>query len=323
MPLHPRIECPDLATFTTTRTRSSELWFTPSKALSDTILGYLAKYTTRDNVKLYASSIQGSHIHLLAHFPDANRAAFMRDFNSMTARTLPRHFGKQYTGGRPWGRRYSGEYIGDNAAIEKKFFYTALQPVQDGLVEKISDWPGYNCFHDAIWGVKRKFTTTDWAAYNEAKRRNKGVPIKIADFRRTYTLQYERLPGYEHLSQKEYAKLMMVKLEERRQEVIEQRKIDGKTGFMGREAILNTVPGARAMNPKTSNPGGRRPRVFSSCPERRRLLLLWYFDKYWRYKEASKRYRAGELGVEFPEGMYRPPWVCIKDSGGAAAPGSF
>ncbi len=56
-----------------------------------------------------------------------------------------------------WHRRYSSEFLPDAESIEEYFFYTALQLVSDGLVDRISDYPGYNFFHDAISGIKRTF----------------------------------------------------------------------------------------------------------------------------------------------------------------------
>ncbi|MGA1192494.1 MAG: transposase, partial [Bdellovibrionota bacterium] len=204
------------------------------------ILGYAAKYAERYNVSLYALAIEGNHIHSPALFPEANRSQFMRDFNSSVARAVPRYCA-EFRGGGFWARRYSQEFLPENEDVEEYFFYTVLQPVQDGLVPKISEYPGYNCFHDAVNGVKRKFKVTNWAAYNSAKRFNSSVSIK--EFITEVTLQYERLPGYEDLTQKEYSLLMHRKLEERRVQIVQKRKQQG-LGFAGREALLKMPSGA-------------------------------------------------------------------------------
>ena len=151
MGYHPRIETKQVPTFQTTRTRRSELWFVNNKDLEDAILGQAAKCQARYGVKLYAFAIEGNHIQFPALFPNANRANFMRDFNSWVARAVPR-FQKNYPGGRLWARRFSSEYLPGNDDVEELFFYTVLQAVQDGLVDDIADYPGYNCFEDAIRG---------------------------------------------------------------------------------------------------------------------------------------------------------------------------
>ena len=292
-----------MATFVTTRSRNSELWFVNNRELERAILGYAAKFAARYNAKLYALAVEGNHIQIPADFPECNRAGFMRDFNSCVARAVARHT-PEYPGGRFWGRRYSGEFLPDAEDIEKQFFYTVLQPVLDGLVERISDYPGYNCFSDAVKGIARKFKVVRYGDYNAAKRHNPATRIK--DFTDIVELKYERLPGYEHLSQAEYSKLMHAKLEEHRQRIVAERRSKGLR-FLGRKKLLQTPRGLRAPNTKTSTSSSHRPRVLATCPQRRQAALAWYFSTFEWYRRASERYRAGDLTVEFPPGTYLPP----------------
>jgi putative transposase len=302
MGYHPRIESKDKASFLTTRTLQSRLWFINNPELEDAILGYAAKFADRYSAKLYAFAIEGNHLHGPALFPKCNRADFMRDLNSCAARAVPRYT-KEHGGGRLWARRYSSEFMPGPADIENYFFYTVLQPVQDGLVEKISEYPGYNCFHDAIHGIKRRFKVINWAEYNQAKRRGKNVSIK--DYTEYVYLKYERLPGYENLTQHEYAKLMQKKLEERRVEIVAKRKREGK-GFLGREALLAMTRGSLPRKTKQSDARTHRPRVLSICPKRRAECKAWYFQIYFEYRDASLKYRQGDRDATFPEGTYRP-----------------
>ncbi len=300
MSYHPRIESSDLASLTTIRSKNSELWFINNPKLEDAILGYAAKCAHRYLVSLYALAIQGNHLHFLAHYPLANRASFQRDLNSFVARAIPRYV-RTYSGGRLWARRYSSEFVPAPEDIEEYFFYTVLQPVQDGLVDRISEYPGYNCFSDAVSGVVKRYKVIKWAEYNERKKTDPTTRIK--DFIETVELKYERLPGYENLTSEEYKKLMHKKLEERRVEIIERR---GKPSI-GISAIKRQTVGSRPIRSKNSTIHSHRPRVLAICPERRKRYLAWYFELYWEYKECSRAYRAGNLAVEFPDGMYRPP----------------
>lgn len=299
MGYHPRIESRELPSLCTIRSRNSELWFINNPKLEHAILGYLAKYRERYQVNLYALSIEGNHIHCLAKFPLANRAHFQRDLNSSVARAIPRYVSR-YPGGRFWARRYSNEFVPENQDIEAKFFYTVLQPVQDGLVDKISEYPGYNCFNDAINGVRRKFKVVNWAAYNSAKRWNSD--LHISDFIETVELSYERLPGYEDLSLADYKAMMYEKLEQYRLKAIAERA----TPAAGAASLINKLPGAVPIHSKTSSIKSYRPRVLCTCPIRRDYYLRWYFDIYYRYKKASKDFRSGILCAVFPEGTYRP-----------------
>lgn len=301
MGYHPRIESRTMANLLTTRSQNSLLWFVNNGKLEESILGYTAKFADRYGVKLYAISIEGNHIHGPALFPRGHRSDFMRDLNSSVARSVARNV-DEFPGGRLWGRRYSSEFLPGPDDVEEYFFYTVLQPVKDGLVERISDYPEYNCFHDAVWGRKRKFKVVRWGQYNADKRFKK---VSIKDYTDIVYLEYARLPGYEDLSQKEYAELMHKKLEERRIEIVRARYAKG-LGFAGREKLLTVRPGTKPKNTKTSDRHSHRPRVLSVCPKRRANCKSWYFTIYFQYKDASSRFRKGELSAEFPPDTYRP-----------------
>jgi len=232
----------------------------------------------------------------------------MRDLNSSIARAVPR-YAPAYTGGRLWERRYSAEFLPGSEDIEEWFFYTVLQAVNDGHVEKISQYPGYNCFHDAVYGIKRTFKVMNWTAFNERRRWKKNVCAK--DFIEEVTLEYKRLPGYEHLTQKEYAKLMHEKLEQRRLAILEKRRLEGKSNGRG-EHLRQIHPGSRPKNTKTSTLKSHRPRVLSICNVRRAKCKAWYFKQHFEFKDASLRYRRGDLTVIFPPGMFRPPSFTIE-----------
>src|SRR5262249_8637853 len=155
MGYHPRIESKTIPSFLTTRARASELWFVNNRRLEEAVLGYAAKFTARYEVDLYALAIEGNHVQGPALFPEGSRSHFMRDFNSCIARAVKR-FTPEYRGGRFFDRRYSNEFLPSAEDVEEYFFYTVLQPIKDGLVENLSDFPGYNCFHDAIHGIERE-----------------------------------------------------------------------------------------------------------------------------------------------------------------------
>jgi len=301
MGYHPRIECKDIATFQTTRARNSELWFVNNDDLEHYILGYAARYSGRYGVKLYALAIEGNHIQMPAKFPLGNRASFMRDFNSSVARAVARHQ-SAYSGGRLWARRYSAEYLPGVEDVEDRFFYTVLQPVNDGLVDDIRDYPGYNCFEDAITGSSRKFRVVRWKDFNDARRWDPDV--RIEDFTEWCSLEFSRLPGYENLSQSQYETLMRKKLAQRTRESLATRRVRRS---LGAERMRCLAPGTRPKRTKVSGRYDYRPRVLSKCQVRRSTTLAWYYDIHHRFKACSRKYRAGDADVVFPHGTYKPP----------------
>lgn len=300
-----RIESSDYASFGTSRTINSQLWFVNSPALETRILGYLAKYKEKYEVKCYAFVFSGSHDHLMAQFTKQNRAPFYRDFNARKAEAV-RAVVPNFPGGPLFQGRYREQAVPLPEDIEDRFFYCALQPIQAGLCQRLSEYPGYNSFYDAICGIKRKFKVVDWAAYNATKRYKPNV--KVSDFTTTYRLSYDRLPGYEHLSQKDYRLLMLRKLEARRIKIINELKAAGHR-FLTQKELRAVTPGTPAKNPKRSNRHDFRPLVLTCCKIAKQNFLNWYFSIYEQYKTAAKNYFAGNMTYPFPPGTFRPPML--------------
>lgn len=134
----------------------------------------------------------------------------------------------------------------------------------------------------------------------------------IEEYTEYCTLRYNRLPGYEHLSQKDYELQMREKLAQRTKEVLEKRKGKPSLGAVRLKAVK---PGARPKKTKTSGPKDHRPRVLSKDRKRRATGKAWYFQIYFEYKEASRRYRNGETDVVFPKGTYKPPLFTVAYQG--------
>ncbi|MFN8391899.1 MAG: hypothetical protein U0136_16540 [Bdellovibrionota bacterium] len=298
-----RIEDPRYASFITSRCLNSALWFVNNKPLDNHMLGYLGKYREKHNVTLYAFVMQGNHYHTVAKFPDCNRAGFERDFNSQFAAAVKR-FVPGFPGGPLFQRRYSAEAVPNPEDIEDSFFYSALQPVCAGLLEEQDDYPSYNSFYDAIWGRERTVKVFRASEYNSRRRYN--AKLKKEDFTDEFTLKYARLPGYEDLSQTEYAKLMLKKREEHRVRLVDKFKAENHT-FLTKQQVRATVPGTLPRSTKKSTLDTSRPLIRSKNPATIRAYLSEHFPVHESYKRASERYLLGEDNVVFPPGTYRPP----------------
>ena len=289
--------------FITIRTVASRLWFVNNEKLELKIRAYLAKYVSDYGAIVYGFILMGNHYHLLASFPRGNKAKFLRDFNSMVAR-LTQRMAKDYDGGRLWARRARSQFVLEVEGVENWFFYAALNPIASGLGQKLSDYPGYNSFSDAITGRTQTFKIVDWTDYNNRSRTNQKLTIE--ECTHTYEMKYARLPGYEHLSHSEYREVMLKKFETRRQEILKIREEKGQA-FATREQLLQTIPGAKPRSTKTSTRNTNRPLCLTLCSEARKTFLKWYFAFVEDYRAASRKFRDGDFSVIFPEGTYRPP----------------
>jgi hypothetical protein len=304
-----RVEDPTLNWLNTSRTVNSRLWFVNNRELEDHCLGYLGKYAEKHELVLYAFAWQGNHHHSVARFPGSNRAAFFQDFNARCAEGL-RYYVPEYEGGPVFAREYSTEALPSDASVEKYFFYCALNAVSAGLVEYPEQYPAYNSFWDAINERVKLVRVFNRAKYNEARRSNPKVRKK--DFYSEYLLKFQRLPGYEHLSSKEYKKLMLKKLEEHRQTIVASLLAKGHR-FPPPLVLFEAVPGSSPKNTKTSKRYDYRPLVLSPDLHEKRVFKDWYFpSRYEPYKIASYLYRNGDDTVVFPPGTYKPPKCCRK-----------
>jgi REP element-mobilizing transposase RayT len=296
------IEAPEKRYLITTRTSGSRLWFINNPALEEKILGCLARYREIHEVIIFGFILMGNHYHLLAQFPKGNRAAFMRDFNSATARIIGRYVSEH--GRRSvWARRYSKEELPRDEDLMHWFFYLALNPVSSGLLPSINAYPSYNSFFDAIEGRVRTFRWIDWSKYLLKKRHNPNVTPD--DFAKEYELSYTRLPNLKELSEAEYKSELLGRLEERTHDLVKERRENGK-GFLGLKLLKRQRPGARPKNTKISHRYSFRPLVLTLCRETRSRVLEAYFAILDKYKKASKAFRSGELSADFPRGCYSP-----------------
>ncbi len=299
-------EHPKYCFFATIRTVCSRLWLINNPELEERILAYLARYAEHYGVIIYAFTVMGNHYHLLACFPNGNKAAFFRDFNGMISR-LTKSRVKMFEGGKLWARRVRSQVVPNQEDILDRFFYTALNPVAAGLVEKLSDYPSYNSFADATRGRTRTFKVVEWHKYNSQKRKRRN--ITIAEFTKYHKLSYARLPGHEGKSQKEYIDFMNRELERRRIEVVEKRRAAGY-GFATPKVLAKQEPGAKPRSTKTSTRNTHRPLVLTRCPVTKREFLKWYFSLVAAFKTAALKLRAGVSTVTFPPGTYKPGKYC-------------
>jgi len=299
-----RIESKDFASFGTSRAVKSRLLFVNNERLERRVLGYLSKYAKQHRLRMFAMVFSGSHYHLLNYFTECNRAVFYRDFNARIAEAV-RALVPSFPGGKAFERRYAEQAVPTDQDIIERFWYCTLQAVQAGLCRRISDYPGYNSFYDAISGKVRVFEVINWSRYHQVKRYNPSVTPR--DFVTIYELAYERLPGYEHLSQKDYEKKMLAELTRRTKAIVAKWEKEKGHVFMTKAQLKKVCPSSPAKKPKVSKRNSHRPLVLTLCAKARKNFLEWYFSIFYRYKKAVQRYMAGDMNAEFPPGTYRPP----------------
>ncbi len=300
------IERSDWTYLITTRTSGSRIWFVGNKELEERILGCLARYQEIHQVEIFAFVIMGNHYHLIARFPNQNRAPFMRDFNSAVARLVGRYVGEH--GRRSvWARRYSYQILPTPEDVRHWFFYLALNPVSSGLVSKLQQYHSFNSFFDAARGKIREYRWLDWNAYFKRLRHNRRV--SEAEFTRIYKLRFSRLPATLDLPQEAIKAALLSELETRRVALVQDRKDSGK-GFLGQEKLSQQALGSKPFSTKNSKRTSFRPIVLSLCGKAKRATLAIYFSTLAAFKYSAVKFEAHLLEhVPFPSGTYPPPHI--------------
>ncbi len=290
----------------TTRTSGSRLWLIKNKDLEQRILGCLARYQEIYQVQIFGFILMGNHYHLLARFPQMNRALFMRDFNSSVARIIGRAV-KSHGRRSVWARRYSYQILTRPEDIRHWLFYVALNPVSSGIVEKLSEYPSYNSFNDAIEGRERTYRWINWSKYLQQRRLKK--PCREEDFSKEYVLRFSRLPGEEEKPADCYQQELRRESRERVSRLVEERHKAGR-GFLGIRKFLAQEIGCFPRSTKQSTRSSFRPLVLSLCRRTKRAVLRVYFSTLAQFTKASLVFRETlSPSIPFPGGTYPPPRI--------------
>ena len=300
-----RHEDPKRIWFITAKTAGNRLWFVNNQLLEEKILAWLAKYSTTYNVEIFAFKLMGNHYHLVARFRRANRAGFMKAFNSQLARLVQKYVSK-FEGGQLIKPKYYAAPLLSNEDVLYWSLYVWLNVVSTGLAANIRDDNCYNSFADCAAQRKRVFELVNWAEYQQRKRYN--PKVKLKEFTVCFTLTYSRLPGMEELSHRGYYQALEQALAKRRDDYIQERR-KAKLGFAGKAYLRSIVPGAKPKNPKTSKRDARKPLVLTLDTEAREQYIAEYFSLVDAYYNAANRYARGERSVRFPPNTYLPSMV--------------
>jgi putative transposase len=172
-----------------------------------------------------------------------------------------------------------------------KMIYAITNPVKDGLVDKVQNWPGLDCLA---------------AIRDEAPlvaRRPDCFFREVTAVPKSETLRFVRPPGWEHLSHSDWVALVAQRVTEVELEAASER---AKTGarVLGRKAILRQH---WDDSPNSSEPRRQlAPRVAAKSKWARVEALLRCRAFLAAYQTARAAFLLGESSC-FPSGTY---WLC-------------
>ncbi len=293
-----RLYIQDGTYFVTARVTQQRMLLRPSTSTNELVGGVLAKAVSRFPVQLYGFVFTSNHVHLLLRASDGCLSAFMQFLLGNLARKVGRVVDWR---GTFWERRFSAEPVLDDEATENRLKYILAHGVKEGLVRRVTDWPGLSCVHQLLGDSRRAFTWFHWALRWQRRRlRTDALGLFDEALAEDVELQLSAIPSWAGLSAQERRR--------RAEALIEEIETEGRQQH-------RNVRGVRHVR---AQPPQRRPRRASHSP--RPLCHASTRDAWWSwlcqykafryaYQLASRRYREGEADVVFPPLSFRPPLI--------------
>jgi len=260
---------------------------TPNHEVRRVIGGIVARYQELLNIEIYAYAFLSNHPHFIIRAPQQNTDEFMENVNREISRRMNFRLKRR---GKFWERRYADQQILSEEDLLEAFLYVTTNPTRHGLVKDTREWKGLHCYEHALNERDREFSFYHYSAKKEEDR----VTV--------HKLKLSVLPMFQKLSKKQRRKHLSNLLEERMEQIQQGRYTDGG-GFIGMDLAENQepedVPRRISRSPM--------PPCYTKSPELRREYRQWNRHRREAYREASIRYRLGDLHVEFPKFTFKPP----------------
>jgi len=298
MPHHRRVEEPDRYYLLSNRTHQGQYLLRPDAECRRIIKGCLAREVDRKEVDLVSYCFLSNHFHLVARFPEANRGAFMRDFQGELADRVNDHRGRSET---VFPAPYHPETILDGEQLLEKIGYTVNNAVRHGLVTHPEAWPGVVSI-----GAHRSGgpLSGEWLDHNEwynLSRRQKIPPRSRAMVEHSVELHVpEVLPGDETAERR---RAMLERIERDRKRFCRDAGLDrhqrpeNPEYYSTRDWRTEQNIDEEWCNIRRACAGSDGEAVSEYLESRREI------DE--RYREAANAWKRGQQAT-FPVGTYPP-----------------
>ena len=282
----------------TCRTLQSRFLLRPNPAVNDLVVGVLGRAQRKYPIRVCSYAFVSNHFHLLLDVDDALQLAqFMRYVNSNLARKVGRLVGWR---DKIWARRYQAIVISsEEAAQVERFRYVLAHGIKEGLVERVTDWPGVHCGQALLTGEAVQGYWYDETQMYAARRR--GEELDRMRFATLESLALSPLPCWKHLPEKTRRKLAADLIAEIEAEAAVRRQRTGSQ-VLGASAVRGQHPFDRPAKSKKSP----APLFHAASKVVRRELYEMYGWFVAAFREASEKLRAGNRLVSFPAGSFPP-----------------
>lgn len=280
--------------FVTAKTFQGRLLLLPDPVVTEIIGGVLARGQQLYGIEIFGFVALSNHVHILCRSPDGRLAAFMQHFLSNVARKVGRYVSWP---GQLWQRRYAAEPVVDDGAHEDRLRYILKHGVKEGLVETVRDWPGLSCLPQLLGQPDRVFRWFSWRRRWVSGRLAPGGERPFAfQWAENVTLKLAPLPHWSRLDE--------VERRQQARELVDAAQNDAQRAErpMGLRRLLRQPPHSRPRRQKRSI----EPICHATTREAWETVRLVRQAHAAIYREASRRFRDGDLAARFPPGSSRP-----------------
>lgn len=248
----------------------------------------LADAARRSGVQVVGYQALSNHYHAVVHDPEARLPEFMEHLNKFAARALNVHWQRKEN---VWSTDPTcATHLVNPSDVMAKLLYTLANAVAADLVDHVADWPGANSYSAMLSG--EPIQTMRPVVFF---RKNGPMPEAVS-------LVLVRPPGYEKLSQEEWANYLREQVRIVEDRTRAERVKKGKS-VLGRLGVLRTSPTEAS---KTQFPRGKiHPEVACKETDARVNALLGLKAFRAAHEEARLQLKANVLEVVFPYGTYK------------------
>ena len=290
----------------------------PEKALDDGFLYVFLVGAKKFAIAIHGLVVLSNHYHLVATPTRRNLPRFVHWIHLHMAKLVNV---RRRRSGAVWSSvdKTSVVHLADADAVLRELVYTAVNPVEAGLVPTPAEWPGVRTLpaqvgttlvaeRPAFYFRSEADAAGEAASDGEggeggegARRGARGAAVLPARIE----VELTRPPQFAGLTDPEFRALFARAVDESVAGIHAARQAAGRPGFLG-------VWGVLAQEPE-STPGGPGTPDFSLSPtvacrdKWRRIELLQQRAEFLaEYRVAWGAFREGNRNVRFPEGTYGP-----------------
>ncbi|HMR74113.1 MAG TPA: hypothetical protein PKD61_03345, partial [Polyangiaceae bacterium] len=236
----------------TRRVAHRQFLMRPSTETDAAFVYCLAVAAERYDMRVCWVMVMSNHYHAGIHDTHGCFPEFCRYFHSLLARCINCFYGR-------WENLWASEptgalHLGDPNAVFDKMIYSLCNPVNDDLVDRVRNWPGFSSYGHQLADRPVKAIRPHWFFDEKGS-----MPKQVA-------LRFARPPEFAHLSITQWAEKIETAVAYKEAEAKAMRKIAGR-GVLGSKAVRRQSP---FSYPRSSSERRRlRPRVATKNKWRR------------------------------------------------------